>query len=43
MRSATSMQVRARGGNGRNFTDRYSLEGVASALDAASVGCARLQ
>jgi hypothetical protein len=43
MRSATSMQVRARGSNGRNFTDRYSLEGVASALDAASVGCARLR
>lgn len=42
MRSATSMQVRARDSNGRNFTDRYSLDGVASALDAAAVGCARL-
>lgn len=41
MRSASSMQVRARDTSGRNFTDRYSLEGVASALDAATVGCAR--
>ena len=43
MRSARTMQVRARDERGRNFTDRYSLDDVASALDAATVGCARLR
>ena len=43
MRSAGTMQVRARDERGRNFTDRYSLEDAASALDAATVGCARLR
>jgi len=41
MRSAGSMVLSARDARGRNFTDRYSLRGVATALDAASVGCAR--
>lgn len=41
MRSAGSMTLNARDARGRNFTDRYSLEGAATALDAASVGCAR--
>ena len=26
---------------GRRFTDRYSLDGAATAMDAATVGCAR--
>lgn len=42
MRSAESMRVSARDRAGRRFTDRYSLDGVATALDAATVGCARL-
>ncbi len=41
MRAASSMQVTGRDQQGRAFTDRYSLDGVATALDAASVGCAR--
>ena len=41
MRSAGSMVLSARDARGRNFTDRYSLRGVATAIDAASVGCAR--
>jgi len=41
MRSASSMTLSARDTRGRSFTDRYSLRGVATALDAASVGCSR--
>ncbi len=41
MRSASTMQVSGRDRQGRMFTDRYSLDGTATALDAASVGCAR--
>src|SRR5687767_14078380 len=43
MRSAGSMSVRARDRSGRRFTDRYSLEGAATAMDAATVGCARIR
>jgi hypothetical protein len=43
MRSAESMSVRATDSAGRRFTDRYSLEGAATALDAATVGCARIR
>ena len=43
MRSAGSMSVSATDGAGRRFTDRYSLEGAATALDAATVGCARMR
>lgn len=43
MRSAGSMSVSARDASGRSFTDRYSLAGSATAMDAATVGCARLQ
>jgi hypothetical protein len=43
MRSSPSMAVSARDGAGRRFTDRYSLEGVVTAMDAAAVGCARLR
>jgi hypothetical protein len=41
MRAAGAMQVSGRDRQGRMFTDRYSLDGAATALDAASVGCAR--
>jgi len=41
MRAAGSMQVSGRDAQGRIFTDRYSLDGAATAMDAASVGCAR--
>lgn len=43
MRSARSMSVSARDPGGRRFTDRYSLAGAATAMDAATVGCARLR
>ena len=42
MRSAGSLSISATDTRGNRFTDRYSLNGVASALDAATVGCARL-
>ena len=42
LRSASKMTVSARDTNGRNFTDEYSLQGAATAMDAATVGCARL-
>jgi len=42
MRSAPSMSVSAVDSAGRRFTDRYSLDGVATAMDAATVGCARI-
>lgn len=41
MRSGSSMRVSARDRAGRSFTDRYALDGAATALDAATVGCAR--
>jgi hypothetical protein len=41
MRSAPSMSVSATDRAGRRFTDRYSLDGAATAMDAATVGCAR--
>lgn len=40
MRSATGMSVSARAENGSRFSDRYNLEGAATAMDAAVVGCA---
>ena len=43
MRSTGSMSVTARDSAGRRFTDRYRLEGAATALDAATVGCARVR
>ena len=43
MRSAGSMSVSATDRAGRRFTDRYDLEGAATALDAATVGCARMR
>ena len=43
MRSAGAMSVSARDAAGRRFTDRYSLAGAATAMDAATVGCARIR
>ncbi len=42
MRSAGSMSLSATDRAGRRFTDRYSLEGAATAMDAATIGCARM-
>lgn len=43
MRSAGSMTVNARGADGRGFSNSWDLEGAATAMDAASVGCARIR
>lgn len=43
MRSAGEMIVSARGADGRGFTNTWSLDGAATAMDAAAVGCARLR
>ncbi|MXP40998.1 hypothetical protein GRI75_04985 [Altererythrobacter soli] len=43
MRSAQTMSVSATGRTGRRFTDRYTLAGAATAMDAATVGCARVR
>ncbi|WP_348631948.1 invasion associated locus B family protein [Pontixanthobacter sp. CEM42] len=42
MRSASRMVVRAKDSRGRNFSNTYDLEGAATAMDAATVGCAQL-
>lgn len=41
LRSANRMSVSAIDTRGRRFTDSYALNGVASAMDAATVACAR--
>ncbi|GGD54438.1 hypothetical protein GRI62_04105 [Erythrobacter arachoides] len=41
LRAASSMSVSATDAAGNRFTDRYSLDGAATAIDAAAVGCAR--
>ncbi|MBU1252941.1 MAG: hypothetical protein KKE69_00920 [Alphaproteobacteria bacterium] len=41
LRSARQMRVTATDTRGRRFVDSYALSGVASAMDAATVGCAR--
>lgn len=43
MRSAGEMTISARGADGRGFTNTWPLEGAATAMDAAAVGCARLR
>ena len=43
MRSAGTMSVSARDRAGNRFTDHYSLAGAATAMDAATVGCARIR
>lgn len=40
MRSAESMSVTSITSTGRRFTDRYQLAGAATAMDAATLGCA---
>lgn len=40
IRSAASLSISATDTRGRRFTDRYSLDGAATAIDAATVGCA---
>ncbi|MEL7729275.1 invasion associated locus B family protein [Citromicrobium bathyomarinum] len=41
MRAGSRMSVIATDRGGNRFTDRYSLSGVATAIDAASIACAR--
>ncbi len=41
MRSATTMTVRAADASGRRFSNSYTLAGAASAMDAATLACAR--
>lgn len=41
MRSASGMTVRATDARGRRFANSYSLAGAATAMDAATLGCAR--
>lgn len=41
LRSAARMSVSARSAKGGTFTDRYALAGAATAIDAATVGCAK--
>ena len=43
MRSATTMTVFARDANGRNFSNTWPLAGAATAMDAATLACARLR
>lgn len=43
MRSAETMSISARDTDGKLFTDSYSLSGAATAMDAATVGCARVR
>lgn len=43
MRSAAILSVSATDAGGRRFTDRYPLAGAASAMDAATLGCARIR
>lgn len=43
MRSASRMSVSAVDRSGRRFTDRYGLDDAATAMDAATVGCARIR
>ena len=43
MRAAEEMSVSAIDTGGHRFTDHYSLKGAATAMDAATVGCARVR
>jgi hypothetical protein len=43
MRSAGSMTVNARSASGGGFSNTWDLEGAATAMDAAAVGCARVR
>lgn len=41
MRSVKSMSIEATDQTGRGFADTYDLRGVATAMDAAALGCAK--
>ena len=43
MRSASEMTVNARGASGGGFSNTWQLSGAATAMDAATVACARLR
>lgn len=43
MRSAGQMTVNARDVSGRGFSNSYDLQGAATAMDAAAVGCAQIR
>lgn len=43
MRSASTLSVSARDARGRSFGNSYDLAGAATAMDAATVACARLR
>lgn len=43
MRSASSMHVSARDDRGTLFSNTYPLQGAATAMDAATIGCAKLR
>lgn len=43
MRSATEMTLSARSADGRGFSNSWQLQGAATAMDAAAIGCARLR
>lgn len=43
MRSASEMTVSARDTSGRGFSNTWQLAGAATAMDAATIGCARLR
>jgi hypothetical protein len=43
MRSAPSMTINARGADGRGFSNTWPLAGAATAMDAATIGCARIR
>src|SRR5690348_2045896 len=40
LRNATSMSIESRDGAGQRFIDPYSLDGAATAIDAAAAACA---
>jgi len=40
LRNATSLSVESRDGAGQRFADPYSLDGAATAIDAAAAACA---
>ncbi|MFM5955476.1 MAG: hypothetical protein ACKOPE_14400 [Novosphingobium sp.] len=43
IRSAKEMTINARDAAGRGFSNSYALDGAATAMDAAAVGCAQLR
>lgn len=43
MRSASGLTVSARGADGRGFSNTWALAGSATAMDAATIGCAGLR